>query len=423
MAKTTHAAEPGATNRGVWASLLNRRMAICLAIGFSSGLPLFFLTQLVPAWLRRADIGVGMIGLINLATFPYIWKFVWAPFMDRFVPPFLGRRRGWMMITQVLLLGILVLFGRLDPVSDFGLIVILMILTAFVSASQDIVIDAYRRELLPDHELGVGNSFHINAYRIAALVPGSLGLILADLVPWSVVYLVVGSFMLVGIVTTLLISEAPRVGAPPPTLAKAIVEPFKDFFLRRELSWALAVLGFMMLYKLGDNMATALETVFFIDMGFSNTEIGGVAKVAKLWALLVGVTIGGIAMIRIGINRALWVFGVFQICSILGYMALSMVGNNLTVLFAAVSLEYLGVGLGTVALTAFIAKLCSTNFTAVQISLLTSVAALPRTIVNSATGLMVESMGYTQFFFVCFLCAIPGMLMLLIVAPWNEEST
>ncbi|MFK7888920.1 MAG: AmpG family muropeptide MFS transporter [Gammaproteobacteria bacterium] len=398
-------------------------MAICLAIGFSSGLPLFFLTQLVPAWLRRADVGIGLIGLINLATFPYIWKFLWAPFMDRFVPPFLGRRRGWMLITQVLLLGILILFGRLDPVGDFGLIVLLMIATAFVSASQDIVIDAYRRELLPDHELGIGNSFHINAYRVAALVPGSLGLILADRVPWSMVHLVVGLFMLVGIVTTLLISEAPRVGAPPPTLAKAIVEPFKDFFQRRDFKWALAVLAFMMLYKLGDNMATALETVFFIDMGFSNTEIGGVAKVAKLWALLLGVTLGGLAMIRVGINKALWIFGFFQIGSILGYLALSMVGYNLTMLFAAVSLEYLGVGLGTVALTALIAKLCSTNFTAVQISLLTSVAALPRTFVNSGTGYMVENLGYTQFFFLCFLCAIPGMLMLLIVAPWNEAET
>lgn len=409
--------------RSVWASVLNRRMAICLAIGFSSGLPLFFLTQLVPAWLRRADVGIGLIGLINLATFPYIWKFLWAPFMDRFVPPFLGRRRGWMLITQVLLLGILILFGRLDPVGDFGLIVLLMIATAFVSASQDIVIDAYRRELLPDHELGIGNSFHINAYRVAALVPGSLGLILADRVPWSMVHLVVGLFMLVGIVTTLLISEAPRVGAPPPTLAKAIVEPFKDFFQRRDFKWALAVLAFMMLYKLGDNMATALETVFFIDMGFSNTEIGGVAKVAKLWALLLGVTLGGLAMIRVGINKALWIFGFFQIGSILGYLALSMVGYNLTMLFAAVSLEYLGVGLGTVALTALIAKLCSTNFTAVQISLLTSVAALPRTFVNSGTGYMVENLGYTQFFFLCFLCAIPGMLMLLIVAPWNEAET
>ena len=397
-------------------------MAICLCIGFSSGLPFFFLTQLVPAWLRRSDVSLATIGLFSLATFPYTYKFLWAPFMDRFVPPFLGRRRGWMLITQLLLIALLMAFSRLDPRSDMDLIVLLVVAIAFVSASQDIVIDAYRRELLPDEELGIGNSFHVNAYRVSALVPGSLGLILADRVPWSTVHLVIGAFMGLGVITTLLIREAPRAGEPPRTLYAAIVEPFRDFFRGHDLRWGVAVLAFMVLYKLGDNMATALETAFFIDMGFSNTEIGAVAKVAKLWAAVVGGVIGGVAMIRIGINRALWIFGGFQIVSILGYLALSTVGNNLTMLFVAVSLEYLGVGLGTVALIAFIAKLCSTSFTAVQISLLTSIAVVPRTFANSITGFVVEAIGYTPFFFLCFLCAIPGMLMLLIVAPWNEPA-
>ncbi|MFK8016772.1 MAG: AmpG family muropeptide MFS transporter [Gammaproteobacteria bacterium] len=406
----------------MWASVFNRRMAICIAIGFSSGLPLYFLTQLVPAWLRRADIDIATIGLFSLATFPYAYKFLWAPFLDRFVPPFLGRRRGWMLLTQLALMGLLAAFGRLDPRTDMDLIVVLVILTAFASASQDIVIDAYRRELLPDPELGIGNSFHVNAYRMSALVPGSLGLILADSVPWDVVHLVVGSFMGLGVITTLVIREAPRSGPPPPTLNAAIVQPFVDFFTRHDLRWAWAVLAFMVLYKLGDNMATALETVFFIDMGFSNTDIGAVAKVAKLWAVIIGGVVGGLAMIRIGIHKALWIFGLFQIVSILGYLALSIVGDNLTMLFVAVSLEYLGVGLGTVALTAFIAKLCSTSFTAVQISLLTSVAVVPRTFANATTGFIVNEVGYTMFFLICFLCAIPGMLMLLVVAPWNEEA-
>ncbi|MEO1576538.1 MAG: MFS transporter, partial [Pseudomonadota bacterium] len=233
-------AEPRQHNQpqSVWASVLNRRMLICMAIGFSSGLPLYFLTQLMPAWLRREDLGVATIGLIGLTTFPYVWKFVWAPFLDGVVPPVLGRRRGWMLITQVLLLVLLAAFGQLDPQRDLSLIVILMIATAFVSASQDIVLDAYRRELLPDHELGIGNSFHINAYRMSALVPGSLGLILADSVPWSQVHLVVAAFMLVGIVTTFLISEPTRMGSAPPTLAQAIYEPFTEFFRRRNPRWA-----------------------------------------------------------------------------------------------------------------------------------------------------------------------------------------
>lgn len=406
----------------MWASVLNRRMLICISIGFSSGMPLFFLTQLLPAWLRREGLSVATIGLIGLTTFPYVVKFVWAPLLDRFVWPGLGRRRGWMLVTQVLLLVLMVTFGQLDPVRDLGLLVPLMVVTAFVSASQDIVIDAYRRELLPDHELGIGNSFHINAYRVSALVPGSLGLILSDSLPWSQVYLVVGAFMLVGVITTFIIAEPERVGAPPPTLAQAIYKPFTEFFQRRNPRWAIAVLAFMVLYKLGDNMATALETVFFIDMGFTNTQIGGIAKVAKLWAVLVGVVLGGLAMIKLGIYRALWVFGFFQIGSILGYLALSTVGNSVPVLFVAVSLEYLGVGLGTVALTSFIAKLSSTRFTAVQISLLTSLAALPRTFINSLTGFMIEGLGYTSFFLVCFLCAIPGMLMLFVIAPWNGDA-
>ena len=397
-------------------------MAICVAIGFSSGMPLLCLTQLVTVWLRRADVDIATIGLLGLATTPYSYKFLWAPFLDRYVLPVLGRRRGWMLVSQVLLLVLIASFGLVDPASQLGVVTVLMVATAFVSASQDIVIDAYRRELLPDHELGLGTSVHVNAYRLSALVPGSLGLILADHLPWSQVYFIVAAFMLVGALTTLVVREPARVGTPPRSLREAVVDPFLEFFHRRRPAWAVAVLAFMVLYKLGDNMAVALESVFFVDLGFTNTQIGAVAKVAKLWSMLLGTILGGLAMVRLGIYRGLWVFGVFQIISILGYMALSMIGPSLPALFVAVSLEYLGVGLGTVALVAFIAKLSSTRFTAVQISLLTSLAALPRSVVASMTGFMVEAMGYTSFFFVCFLCAIPGMLMLLVVAPWNGDA-
>ncbi|MEM6640835.1 MAG: AmpG family muropeptide MFS transporter [Pseudomonadota bacterium] len=394
-------------------------MAICVAIGFSSGLPLFCLFQLVTVWLRRADVDIAAIGLLALTGLPYSYKFLWAPFLDRFVLPVLGRRRGWMFVTQVLLTVLLGAFCFLDPLSHMTWITVLMVAVAFVGASQDIVIDAYRRELLPDHELGLGTSIHVNAYRLSALVPGSLGLILADHLPWSQVFVIVAAFMLVGLITTLLINEPITHGAPPQTLRQAVVAPFKEFFGRHDLRWAVAVMAFMVLYKLGDNMATALESVFFVDLGFTNTQIGAVAKLAKLWSMVLGTVLGGLAMVKLGVYRALWVFGVFQILSILGYLVLSVIGPDPVALFVAVSLEYLGVGLGTVALVAFIAKLSSTRFTAVQISLLTSLTALPRSIAAALTGYMIEAVGYTSFFFICFLCAIPGMLMLFFVAPWN----
>lgn len=400
--------------------LFNRRMLVCIFLGFTSGMPLYVLFQLVPAWLRSSGVDLGTIGLFALVSLPYTWKFLWSPLMDRFVPPFLGRRRGWALITQLSLLVVIGLLGSFDPAESLQAIVILVFLVALFSASQDIVIDAYRRELLADDELGTGTSLFINAYRLSSLVPGSLSLILSDHLPWSMVYWITAVFMLVGVVTSFVIREVSDDSLAPHSMREAVIDPFREFFARDGIKAGLAILAFMFLYKLGDNMATALATPFYLDMGFSRTEIGSIAKVAALWSAIAGSIIGGAAMLKLSINKSLWIFGFVQMFTILGFAWLSVIGHNPVALFAVVSAEYLGVGLGTVALTAYIARETSRAFTATQFALFTSLIAVPRTFANASTGFLIEGMGYTSFFLLCTALAVPGMLMLFKAAPWSK---
>ena len=409
------------TDKSIWTALFNRRMLICVFTGFTSGLPLYILISLIPAWLRSEGVDLSTIGLFALIQFPYTWKFIWSPLMDRYVPPFLGRRRGWLLVSQVLLLLNVAIFGIFNPQQDVWTIAYLCAGVAFFSASQDIVIDAYRREILPDEELGLGNSIHINAYRISGLIPGSLALILADFIAWDLVFVIVALFMLVGIGMTLWVTEPESFGQPR-TLKEAVVEPFKEFINRKGMKSCLLILCFMFLYKIGDNMATALATPFYLDMGFTKTEIGIVAKNAALWPTIIGGILGGLLMVKIGINRALWLFGVVQMVTIAGFAVLAELGDNIIALAVVLSLEYLGVGLGTAAFVAFIARSTHPKYTATQLALFTALAALPRTFANASVGYIVESVGWTNFFVFCTLIAIPGMLLLFKVAPWNEKS-
>jgi len=403
-------------------AILNRRMLICVFTGFASGLPLYVLIQLVPAWLRVEGIGLAEIGFFSLVGFPYTWKFIWSPILDRYTLPFLGRRRGWMLITQLALTVSIAALGWLNPSLSIWSVAYLAAAVAFFSASQDIVLDAYRRELLPDLELGLGNTIHVQAYRLAGLVPGALALILADFMPWHIVFTVVAGFMLVGVVVTACISEAISDPQPPKTLREAVVEPFKEFLFRQGARSAVLVLSFMFLYKLGDNMATALATPFYVDLGFSLTQIGSIAKASSLVSVIIGGLVGGLVMIRLGINRALWIFGVVQLVSILGFAVLSHMGANPYGLAVVVSLEYLGVGLGTAAFIAFIARTTNPVFAATQFALFTALTAVPRTLANATTGIIVEYLGWTHFFMLCTALALPGMLLLLKVAPWNGSD-
>lgn len=402
-----------------WSAIANRRTLICIFNGFTSGLPLYILVTLVPAWLRKEGVNLAEIGLFTLVMLPYNWKFLWAPFLDRFELPFLGLRRGWMLVFQLTLLISIAALPHFN-LSSLGNVAYLAAAVAFFSASQDVVLEAYRREILPDEELGFGNSVAINAYRIAGLIPGSLSLVLADHFSWETVFLVSALFMLVGVVLTLCISE-PVKSYHPHSFRDAVVEPVQEFFGRRGVGQALLIIVFLFFYKLGDNMATALSTPFYIDMGFSLTEIGLVAKNAALWPMVVGGILGGLLMIRIGINRALWLFGVIQLASIFGYALLAHVGSGILLLALVIGFEYLGVGLGASALVAFMARNTDKRFTAFQFALLTAVAALPRTLANAVTGFIVEAIGWESFFYLCALTALPGMILLFWVAPWREN--
>jgi MFS transporter, PAT family, beta-lactamase induction signal transducer AmpG len=401
-------------------ALFNRRMLICIFTGFSSGLPLWLLINLLPAWLRSEGVDLTSIGLFALMQLPYTWKFLWSPLLDRYALPMLGRRRGWMLITQIALLLTMPLFGFLEPRLDLWTIALLAAIVAFFSASQDIVLDAYRRELLPDVELGMGNSIHVQAYRVSSLVPGALALVLADHLPWRSVFVITALFMLPGIVNTLLVAEPKRSRNAPRTLKEAVVEPFHEFITRSGWHQAMLILGFIFLYNLGASMATALATPFYLDMGFTKSDIGLIAKNAGLWASVGGGLLGGLWMIRIGINRGLWLFGAVQLLSILGFALLAHAHRADRLLLAGViGFEALGVGLATAAFIAFIARTTDPRYTATQFALFTSLAVVPRTLINATTGWIVEQIGWFDFFLLCTALALPGMALLLRVAPWN----
>ncbi|MCL2523031.1 MAG: AmpG family muropeptide MFS transporter [Betaproteobacteria bacterium] len=410
------------------AALLNRRMLICIFTGFASGLPLYLLLNLIPAWLKTEGLSLAAIGAFALTQFPYTWKFLWAPLLDRYsLLPWLGRRRSWMLVSQIGLLAVIAWFGQLAPAGNLSLVIGLTALLAFLSATQDIALDAFRREILADAELGLGNAIHVNAYRIAGLVPGSLSLILADHLPWNQVFLITAAFMLPGLLMTLSVAEPRAASGTPRTLDEAVIEPFHEFFTRHGVRSALLVLTFIFFYKLGDSLCTALATPFYLSMGYQMTEIGVIAKNAGLWPMVIGGILGGIWMLKLGINRALWLFGVVQVVTILGFVWLSWLGPapsdpaRLVALAGVIAGEALGAGLGTTAFVAFMARATHPAYTATQLALFTSLMATPRTFINATAGWLIEILGWTSFFWLCFALAFPGMLLLFKVAPWNGD--
>lgn len=404
--------------------LFSRKMGICVVLGFSSGLPLFVLLNLMSAWLQTEGVDLKTIGVMSLVMFPYTWKFLWAPLTDRFNLLGLGRRRSWMLSMHVLVLLSVALLGHIVPQTEISYVVVCAFVLAFSSATLDIAIDAYRRELLTDYELGLGNSLFVNAYRVAALVPGSLSLILADLLPWDVVFVITAAFMLPGMILTCFLHEHSNQSAPR-TLSAAVVKPWQEFMSRHGIKSALLVLAFVFLYKLGDSMCTALATPFYLELGYSKTTIGIVAKNAGLWCSVLGGLLGGIWMLRLGINRALWIFGLAQLIAIAGFAYLAHAGESGTpsiwLLTLVVGSEALGVGLGTAAFVAFIAAQTHKAYTATQLALLTSLSAVPRTFCNATTGFLVENLGWVNFYLLCMFLAVPGMLLLFKVAPWGQE--
>ncbi len=399
--------------------IVSRRMLVAFVMGFSCGLPLLLTMSVLQAWMKDEGVDLTVIGMMALVGLPYTLKFIWAPFLDRFTLPFLGRRRGWMLVAQIALTVSIVALGQSNPVQNPWLLAFAAFLVTFFSASQDIVIDAYRREDLSDEELGLGSSLYINGYRIGMLLASGGGLIMADYMSFSMVYLILAGCMLPGLITTLLTPEPGTPAGTPQTMREAVIDPLVEYFGRNDALWILA---FILLYKVGDTMASAMTTPFYLDIGFSKSEIGAVVKLFGFWATIVGGLAGGIMMLRLGINRSLWVFGFLQALSTAGFALLANIGYSIPLLSLVIAFENLSSGMGTAAYAAFMASVTNKKFTATQYALLTSLMGVPRVLASAPTGFLAKNVGWETFFMACALVAIPGMLLLLKFAPWNSKK-
>lgn len=395
------------------------RMIVTLLMGFSCGLPLLLTITVLQAWMKEEGVDLTVIGLMALVGLPYTLKFLWAPFLDRYTLPFLGRRRGWLLTAQIFLIFSIAGLGLTDPGGHPWMVAFAALLVTFFSASQDIVVDAYRREDLPDEELGLGSSLYINGYRVGMLLASGGGLILADHVSFSTVYLIMAACMLPGVLTTFFAPEPEIAAGTPENLKEAVLCPLIDYFSRKGALWILA---FILFYKIGDTMASAMTTPFYLDIGFSKTEIGAVVKLFGFWATIIGSLIGGVLMLRQGIYRSLWIFGFLQAISTAGFAILARIGHSISALSAVIAFENLSSGMGTAAYVAFMASITNKKFTATQYALLSSLMGVPRVLVSAPTGFFAKSFGWENFFIFCTLIAIPGMLLLLKFASWDSND-
>ncbi|MDM9382521.1 AmpG family muropeptide MFS transporter [Chlorogloeopsis sp. ULAP01] len=397
-------------------------MAALLLLGFASGLPLLLIGNTLKAWMTVEKVDLAAIGWFSLASLPYSLKFLWSPFLDRFTLPFLGRRRGWLLITQIALIIAIAFMAFQQPKQALQLLAINAIVIAFLSATQDIASDAYRTDVLTELEMGAGAAVFILGYRIALLVAGALALILADRIPWSTVYLLMAGVMIIGIVGSLFAPE-PKEITPPTSLAEAVILPFGEFFQRRGIISGLLVLLFITLYKLGDALLSNMATPFLLTIGFTKTDIGAIQVGMGLIATIVGALAGGAILSKIGINRSLWVFGALQALSNIAYFVLAQpqFAKNYQLLVLTINIENFCGGLGTAAFVAFLMSLCNQRFSATQYALLSSLMAVSRDILAAPAGSIAQSTGWPLFFLITIVAAVPGLLLLPIFAPWNPK--
>jgi len=389
--------------------LFGPKMLVMLLTGFSSGLPLLLTGSTLKFWMREEGLDLTTIGFFGLVGLPYTLKFLWAPFMDRIVPSFGGRRRGWMLITQVFLMIALASMTFVQPAVHLPVIAGLCFLIAFASASQDIVLDAYRREYLSDEELGIGSSIFVNGYRIGLLASGALALVLAEYLSWPTAYFILGLCMLIGIVATIYAPEPLVEEAPPTSLRDAFVGPFLEFC--RRPGW-VSILFFILLFKIGDSMASEMLSPFWVDLEVSKPQIAAIVKTFGFAALIIGGMLAGLVVYRWGIIPSLLIFGILQMISTAGFAVLAIVGNHLPTLTAVIAFENLTGGMGTTAFVAFMASLTDKRFTATQYALLSSVMGVPRVLAGSVTGLLATWLGWTGFFILCTVLALPGLLLI-----------
>jgi MFS transporter, PAT family, beta-lactamase induction signal transducer AmpG len=395
------------------------QMAVILLLGFSSGIPLALTGGTLQAWMASEKVDLTTIGLFALVGLPYTMKFLWSPLMDRFMPPFLGRRRGWIFISQLGLIAAVFAMAGSNPVEAPMTLAALALMVAFFSASQDIVVDAYINEALKQEELGIGSGLYIMGYRVAMLTSGALALILSDHIPWRAVYLIMAACVSVGVLASLFAPEPEIRQKPPKNLKDAVIQPFVEYLTRRG---ALGILAFIVLYKLGDTVAGAMTTPFMISVGFSKTDIGSVQKIFGMICTVVGALSGGALMMHLGMKRSLWIFGILQAVSNLAFMFLAQAGKHYPLMVATIGFENLCGGLGTAAFVAFMRSLCDKRFTATQYALLTSFMAQARVILSSPTGALAKSLGWEQYFLVSTFLAVPGLLLLTRFNAWSRPA-
>lgn len=407
--------------------MLSWKMAVMFFFGFSSGFPFYIIKDALKFWMTDANVDLSTIGLFALVGMPYTIKFVWSPMMDGIVPPFLGRRRGWILMAQLGLMVSIAAMGLFDPVKSLWWIALLALSINFFGASQDIALDAFRREYLSSDELGFGNGVWMNAWRLGTFVSIGLAVLTDYNLSWSGVFFILSGIMLVGVVTTLLVPE-PKVEQPVPiSIRQAVIEPFTEFFQRER---AVFILLFILLYKIGDNMASTMIIPYVVAMGFSKTQYFVIVKGVGMMGLFGGVLVGGTAMIRLGIARSLYLFGLLQAVSTALFATLNMVDHSSsfwneyssTLLGAIVAFEFFATGLGQAAYATYMAIQTDKRFTATQYALFTSLMGVPGVFAASVTGFIIELSGWNVFYLFCSLAALPGMLLLFKIAPWSASN-
>ncbi len=390
----------------------NKRIGIIMLLGFSSGLPLALTSGTLQAWMTVEDIDLTTIGIFTLASLPYTWKFLWAPFMDRYIPPLFGRRRGWILLAQISLIFAIGAMAMTSPSTATWQMAFLALLVVFLSASQDIAIDAYRTDALHARERGIGAAVFVGGYRIAMLVSGALALILAQHLGWQFTYFLMAGLIGIGILTTLF-ADNPDLEAPPPASTwAAIRDPFREFFSRRS---AVALLLMIVLYKFGDAFAGTLTTAFLIrDVGFDLQEIGLITKGAGLVASLFGVFFGGVLLAQMGLYKALMVFGILQALTNLGFWLLAVIGKNFLLMAVVIGMENIAGGMGTAAFVALLMALCNHRYSATQFALLSALAAVGRVYLGPLAGYILDQqlLDWAGFFLLTTAAALPGLWLL-----------
>ncbi len=408
-------------------TMFSWKMAVMFFFGFASGFPYFIVKDVLKLWMTDAQVDITRIGLFALVGMPYTLKFVWSPLMDGFVPPFLGRRRGWILMAQIGVMMMIAALGQCDPRQSLWWIAVFAVGLNFFGASQDIALDAFRREFLNSRELGFGTGVWMNAWRLGTFVSVGLSVLTDYSFSWRAIFSILTGIMGIGVITTLLVPE-PNVDAPPPmNLKEAVVEPFSEFFKRDR---ALLILLFILLYKIGDNMAGTMTIPYIMEMGFSKAQYFVTVKGVGMFGLFSGVLVGGSVMIRLGIARSLYVFGFLQALSTVLFAVLNIIdhgsalwaGSRLYILGAVVGFEFFATGLGQAAYATYMAIQTSKRFTATQYALLTSLMGIPGVFAASLTGYMGKFLGWNLFYLLCALIAIPGLLLLLKIAPWHATN-